>query len=96
MIRSHELCRNGSTRLFQNCITIFSSTNYCNGKNNGAIGFVNGNCQVQIHPTFCLTLDQKIRRRVMIPEWLISTMFDSQSSTSFEFEEEDFDLKIFL
>lgn len=86
IIRSHEYCIDGSTNVFQNCLTIFSSTNYCNRNNSGAVGFVDNNCQVQIHSMLPLTPDQKEKRRIMIPEWLIPTMIDSYSHTLFEDE----------
>lgn len=52
------------------------------------LDFLNNNCQIQIHPIFSLTLDQMEKRRIMIPEWLIPTMFDTFSSSLFEIEED--------
>lgn len=74
LIRSHEKCSDGSKYVFRNCLTIFSSTDYCGENNNAAIALVRDSCEVEIYPLLKLTPQQVNKRRVMIPEWLVPLM----------------------
>jgi protein phosphatase len=94
LIRSHETCEGGSEQVFHQCLTIFSSTNYCDGKNKGAVAFVDDNCKVQIHQISALTQIQMEKRRVMIPEWIIQSGFETFSPFLFEVEDDLFDFNL--
>ena len=74
LIRSHELC-NGCQFPYaksDECITVFSNTDYCNRKNDAAIIAVDG-LQVTKKTIKYLTNEEKKKWKPVYPEWLIQT-----------------------
>ena len=81
MIRSHELCVRGYDYPFQRkdgsgckrCLTIFSSGDYCGESNKAAVALVPVEGEVSVEVLEALTEEQSGKKRVQLPEWLLSS-----------------------
>ncbi|OHT11556.1 Serine/threonine-protein phosphatase PP1 isozyme 8 [Tritrichomonas foetus] len=73
LIRAHESCSSGFDLPFgsQNCLTLFSSVDYCGKGNNAAIANItNGIINIEIFKPICH--EDSHKRRVLFPDWIIS------------------------
>jgi diadenosine tetraphosphatase ApaH/serine/threonine PP2A family protein phosphatase len=71
MIRSHEMCENGSRAPLARCVTIFSNTDYCGLENDAATAIVAQNTDQVIQTYKRLSAADKAKRIVMIPESIL-------------------------
>jgi len=80
LIRSHEMCEKGFVYPFddsKNCITIFSSPNYCGRKNTAAVVHLfNDN---SYHTVSIQAGDINSKRKLILPEWLIEYQSNQSS-----------------
>jgi serine/threonine-protein phosphatase PP1 catalytic subunit len=84
MIRAHQHCENGFQWAFADipdskgkCLTIFSSPNYCNLGNHGAVVRIDCGEQPKITVFAPLTEAQKKEHRVIFPVWLLRKSTES-------------------
>lgn len=77
LIRSHEMCQNGFKFPYKDnnsCLTVFSSTNYCDRNNSGAVIEVSTKLELDVTVYEPLTKAQWERRRVIFPDYLLEKM----------------------
>ncbi|KAH0786996.1 Ser/Thr protein phosphatase [Histomonas meleagridis] len=82
IIRSHQYCDEGSEWPFEDeeeesyrkrCLTIFSTSNYCDNENDAAVAYINENAEVSIE-RFPMQSDiEFLRRCARYPKWLHDT-----------------------
>jgi diadenosine tetraphosphatase ApaH/serine/threonine PP2A family protein phosphatase len=72
MIRSHEMCENGSRNPLARCVTIFSNTDYCGMENDAATAIVSENRDQVIQTYKMLSAADKEKRIVLIPESILA------------------------
>jgi protein phosphatase len=82
LIRSHELCSDGVARPFENCVTVFSTTDYCGLGNNAAVLAISDDGQITDIIFAPLTHLEKQSRRILFPEWTIEEKCLVMESTS--------------
>jgi protein phosphatase len=77
MIRSHEACEDGTSWPFEgdaesceDCVTVFSTSNYCEQGNAGAVLFVDADLLVDVEVFPALTPDEVNKQRIVMPYWL--------------------------
>jgi protein phosphatase len=77
MIRSHEACDDGTSWPFEDdtdaceaCVTVFSTSNYCDQGNKGAVLFVDAELLVDVHVFPALAADEVNKQRIVLPYWL--------------------------
>ncbi|EAX89870.1 Ser/Thr protein phosphatase, putative [Trichomonas vaginalis G3] len=72
VIRSHEFC-DGYRFPFKTdeCITVFSNTDYCNKKNGGAIINISTTLNVTVTRLPLMTAEQKSKWRPVLPPWIV-------------------------
>jgi hypothetical protein len=73
LIRSHEVALTGVNFAFPGsiqCITVFSTSDYCVHGNVGGVVYVNNDLEVGNLFFEVLTVEQKAMRRILFPEWL--------------------------
>ena len=73
LIRSHQYCYEGSNWPFngsKNCLTIFSSSNYCDNENNGGIAFIDKNLSLSIEVLLNIDDVTLLKQKVIYPTWL--------------------------
>lgn len=78
VIRSHESCEKGFDYPFsrkqegaKSCLTIFSTTNYCDEANQGAVALVSPEGEVTIEVFDAMTHREKQSRKMILPEWFL-------------------------
>ena len=79
MIRAHEMCPEGYNFPYQksdSCITVFSSTDYCQKKNKGAVISVLEDMSVEAWVFSPISPKEKQQIRITIPDWLIKNKLD--------------------
>lgn len=74
MIRSHQTIRSGMERSLDKCVTIFSSSNYCEINNDSCICVVSENEEEQYIKFSPLTSIEKANRRIIVPDWILENM----------------------
>lgn len=76
LIRSHEFCQDGFTYPYgddnTSCVTIFSTSDYCGLSNDCSIARVDEDQDLDIKVLKCLTSMDKVQRRVILPDWVVS------------------------
>ena len=77
ILRSHEACDNGIEYPLKNCVTIFSNTDYCDMNNEAAIAFCTKDAKTQYIKFKPLTQNEKKKRIVIYPEWLLTSNSES-------------------
>lgn len=85
MIRSHEEKMWGfEWEQNQKCLTIFSNSDYCGHKNVGMICKITKDLRMEKELFVPLENEEKEKRRVILPEWLLSKIdqFDAHNSLS--------------
>jgi protein phosphatase len=77
MIRSHEACDDGTSWPFEDdaevceaCVTVFSTSNYCDLGNQGAVLFVEADLLVDVQVFPALTPEKVGKHRIVLPYWL--------------------------
>ena len=89
LIRSHELC-NGYNFPYQDteqCITVFSNTDYVGRKNDSSIINVSSCLNVTVTNFPYLPLDKKKEVKPVIPKWLTAELEETHSKILQELEE---------
>jgi diadenosine tetraphosphatase ApaH/serine/threonine PP2A family protein phosphatase len=79
LIRSHENCQSGYDRPFGNegkCITVFSNSDYCGIGNDGAVAKVSEDCGVTFEVIRRLTRADAMKRRLVMPPWMLEAALD--------------------
>jgi diadenosine tetraphosphatase ApaH/serine/threonine PP2A family protein phosphatase len=71
MLRSHEPRREGFDRSLNNCITIFSCTDYEGRGNSGAVAVLGDNGSYEIHTFRPVAKNSRKKPRVIVPVWLL-------------------------
>ncbi|EAY00623.1 Ser/Thr protein phosphatase, putative [Trichomonas vaginalis G3] len=96
LIRSHEMCKDGMHRPFNDdkCITVFSNTDYCGRKNHAAVAFLSKDKEIEFKKFKYISPKENNTFHVILPNWLMdvkSTKFlDSLThSTNSDMESPD-------
>ena len=95
LIRSHELC-NGCSFPYKDsneCITVFSNTDYCGRKNNAAVIVVDGS-QVTKKSLPYLRPEEKKKWKPTYPEWLITETKKHVSESGDEYDEPNSEIEL--
>ena len=74
LVRSHEVCFDGCICPFpddQRCVTVFSNSDYCGRSNKAAVLSVDNDLVIRTEIFPHLTPEQRLKRRVILPPWLI-------------------------
>jgi protein phosphatase len=74
LVRSHELCLQGVEFPFagsEKCMTVFSTTDYCEHKNLGAVISLSPDLELDVIVFGALNEVAKRKRRVLFPQWLL-------------------------
>lgn len=72
LIRAHECCQEGFDRPFGNnkCVTVFSSVDYQDGGNRGAVLIVRDTIE-RVELFYPMTSAEMAKRRLVLPTWLL-------------------------
>ena len=79
MIRAHEMCKDGYNFPYKNsdnCITVFSSSDYCQKKNKGAVLDVSEDLSIDAWVFQPLDQSKKSQIRITLPEFLLKEKDD--------------------
>ncbi|OHT16763.1 Serine/threonine-protein phosphatase PP1-2 [Tritrichomonas foetus] len=89
LFRSHEECYDGYEWNFEDelCLTIFSNSDYCGHGNTGAVIGIPKDLVMTKELFKPLTEEEKIKRRVIFPEWLMSKVTSPQDKLPISFIE---------
>jgi protein phosphatase len=77
LVRSHEACEDGTHWPFEkdverreDCLTVFSSSNYCEQGNRAAVLFVEEDLLVNVEILKPMSAEEVGRQRIVLPYWL--------------------------
>jgi diadenosine tetraphosphatase ApaH/serine/threonine PP2A family protein phosphatase len=77
LVRSHSLCMKGTTWPFEDypevaekCLTVFSTSNYCDQGNTAAVLSVSADLLVNVEEFACAASGEQARKHVRLPYWL--------------------------
>jgi protein phosphatase len=77
LVRSHSMCEDGTAWPFEDdqenvekCLTVFSTSNYCDQGNKGAVLFVASDLLVNVEEFAPVTGEEQGKKHVLLPYWL--------------------------
>ncbi|KAH0788989.1 Ser/Thr protein phosphatase [Histomonas meleagridis] len=79
IIRAHECQDNGFLYSFekQNCLTVFSASNYCGLENDSSVAIIDNECEVKI-VRLKFNEEKNPKERIILPQWIISNFLPTK------------------